>query len=102
YYEDDCNDLQPAWQDVFDALGAVFTTSSLAIGECGTTRAARKARYAERYYRGMSSSDPAFANMHVSHPRYVGGLFWWYFNEDHDNPAFMSVLEAALDDPFWR
>ncbi|HEY8429793.1 MAG TPA: hypothetical protein VIL20_15520 [Sandaracinaceae bacterium] len=102
YYEDDCHGLQPSWQEVFDRLGAVFTTSSLAIGECGTVHVARKARYAERYYRGMSSSDPAFANMRVSHPRYVGGFFWWYFSEDHDEPAVRSVLEAALDDPFWR
>ncbi len=101
YYEDDCNDLQPRWQDVIDRLGVVFPASELGIGECGTTRASQKARYVERYYQGMDSSDPAFANMHVSHPRYVGGFFWWYFDGDLDVPAVISGLHTALGGPFW-
>ncbi len=101
YYEDDCNDLQPDWQSIFDELGALFPRAELGIGECGTTLAARKRRYAERYYRGMTSSDPAFANMHVAHPRFVGGYFWWYFSQDLDVPAVTDTMHGALTSPFW-
>jgi hypothetical protein len=101
YYEDDCNDLQPDWQSIFDELGALFPRAELGIGECGTTRAARKRRYTERYYQGMSSSDAAFANMHVTHPRFVGGYFWWYFSQDADEPAVTDTMHDALSNPFW-
>lgn len=101
YYEDDCEGVQPRWQEVFDELGRLFPRASLGIGECGTTVAARKRRYAERYYHGMDSSDPAFANMRVSHPRFVGGFFWWYFSDDVDEPAVTETLRAAVSRPFW-
>ncbi len=101
YYEDDCNGLQPNWQTIFDELGAIFPSASLAIGECGTTESTLKARYVERYYQGMSSSDPAFANMRVDHPRFVGGYFWWYFSDDLRNTTVMDSLRAALGNAFW-
>lgn len=69
YYEDDCNGLQPDWQAVFDKLGRMFPSSLLAIGESGTAKSARKEDYVNRYYR-----------MTVSHPRFVHGGFWWYFD----------------------
>jgi len=101
YYEDGCEDLQPIWQDVFDQLGEVFGEAALGIGECGTRAANDKVHYVERYYHGMDSVDPALANMAVDHPRYVGGLFWWYFSEDLTNEPFYTALQQALDNPFW-
>lgn len=72
YYEDDCNGLQPNWQKVFERLGAIFPTAKLGIGECGTEKPlTTRKEYLRRYY-----------TMRVSHPRYVGGYFWWYFNRD--------------------
>jgi len=102
YYEDDCEGIQPEWQAVFDSLGEVFTDAKLGIGECGTTSAAQKVAYAERYYAGMDSSAPAMANMAVDHPRFVGGYFWWYFSDDMTNEAFFTVLQDALASPFWN
>lgn len=102
YYEDDCDSIQPAWQDVFDALGDVFPGAKLGIGECGTTNTAQKALYAERYYLGMDSSAPELTNMVVDHPRYVGGFFWWYFSDDLTNEPVYAVLQRALDSPFWN
>jgi hypothetical protein len=71
YYEDDCNNLQPDWQKVFDSLHVIFPNSKLGIGECGTTISEKKELYMNRYY-----------NMKITTPGYIGGYFWWYFKED--------------------
>ena len=71
YYEDDCNGLQPDWNTVFNRLATMFPNSKVGIGECGTTKAASKATYIDRYYR-----------MNVTAPRFIGGYFWWYFKQD--------------------
>jgi len=51
YYEDDCNNLQPNWQVVFDKLHKHFPNAKIGIGECGTTTASKKANYINRYYK---------------------------------------------------
>jgi hypothetical protein len=71
YYEDDCNELQPDWQPVFDSLHVLFPGSYLGIGECGTKYKDKKEKYIKRYY-----------NMNINTPDYVGGYFWWYFRQD--------------------
>ena len=71
YYEDDCNNYQPDWQQVFDSLHTMFPYSKLGIGECGTNIATRKEEYINRYYR-----------MNITTPNYVGGYFWWYYKQD--------------------
>jgi len=71
YYEDDCNNLQPNWQQVFDSLHVLFPNSKLGMGECGTVTAANKAAFINRYYK-----------MNITTPKYVGGYFWWYWYED--------------------
>ena len=71
YYEDDCNDYQPQWQEVFDSLHVLFPNSKIGIGECGTTNAGQKAAYAKRYY-----------SMNITTPNYIGGYFWWYYKQD--------------------
>jgi hypothetical protein len=102
YYEDDCAGIQPAWPAVFDRLGEVFPTAALGFGECGTAVAAAKVALVERYYRGMDLPDAAYANMHILHPRFVGGYFWWYFSEDLDAAAVYGALAGALGGPFWE
>jgi len=101
YYEDGCDGIQPEWQPVFDHLGTVFPAAALGFGECGTEDAESKAAYVTRYYQGMDLPDPAYANMHVDHPRFVGGLFWRFFSEDLGNPVVYGALVDALDGPFW-
>jgi hypothetical protein len=71
YYEDDCNDFQPEWQNVFDSLHVIFPNSFLGVGECGTKYPDKKAKYMKRYY-----------SMNTKTPNYVGGYFWWYFKQD--------------------
>ena len=71
YYEDDCNDLQPDWNPVFQRLARMFPNSQVGFGETGTKYSDRKRSYLTRYYQ-----------MKVNAPRYVGGYFWWYFHQD--------------------
>lgn len=71
YYEDDCNNYQPNWQNVFDSLHTIFPNSKLGIGECGTTNVNKKKEYMTRYY-----------SMKITTPGYVGGYFWWYYKQD--------------------
>ena len=71
YYEDDCNNLQPNWQQVFDSLHVLFPNSKIGMGECGSSIAANKAPYINRYYK-----------MNITTPNYIGGYFWWYYYED--------------------
>lgn len=71
YYEDDCNNYQPNWQQVFDSLHTIFPNSLLGIGECGTKTESKKAEYMTRYY-----------TMQVTTPGFIGGFFWWYYKQD--------------------
>ena len=71
YYEDDCNNLKPNWQAVFDKLHTMFPNAKIGFGEVGTSRKAKKAAYLTRYY-GLS----------ITTPNFVGGYFWWYFRQD--------------------
>ncbi len=71
YYEDDCNDFQPDWQNVFDSLNTIFPNSKLGIGECGTKISEKKSSFMKRYY-----------SMRISTPNFVGGYFWWYYKQD--------------------
>ena len=98
YYEDDCNNYQPNWQQVFDSLHVLFPNSNLGIGECGTNIANRKEEYINRYYK-----------MHITTPRYIGGYFWWYYRQDcvpWTSKPLWGVIEYAirasmlLDDPY--
>lgn len=83
YYEDDCNGLQPNWPEVINRLAAMFPNSKIGIGECGTTRRARKEEYIRRYY-----------GMQIDHPQFVGGWFWWYGRQDFvpKSKALWNVL----------
>jgi hypothetical protein len=101
YYEDDCEDIQPEWQLVFDSLGDTFPKAALGFGECGTTSENSKVAYVERYYRGMDLPNPKYSNMHIDHPRFVGGYFWWYFSEDMDNVEVYNALVDSLEGSFW-
>lgn len=88
YYEDDCNNYQPNWQQVFDSLHVIFPNAKLGIGECGTTNASRKAEYITRYY-----------TMNITTPNYIGGYFWWYYRQDcvpWNTKPLWQVLENAI------
>lgn len=89
YYEDDCNNYQPNWQQVFDSLHVIFPNSKIGIGECGTTRQSNKAEYINRYYR-----------MNITTTNYIGGYFWWYYRQDcvpWNTKPLWQVLDDAIN-----
>jgi hypothetical protein len=87
YYDDDCPGTKPDWSAVFSKLAMMFPTAKLGIGECGTTNAAAKTEFINRYY-----------GLKIAEPRYVGGQFWWYFVDDMvpSTKPLWSVLSTAM------
>jgi hypothetical protein len=71
YYEDDCENLHPDWQPVFDKLHAMFPNSKIGFGEVGTSKKAKKQEYMQRYY-----------STKITTPNFIGGYFWWYGKQD--------------------
>ena len=91
FYEDDCRISPPDWSAVFTRLGGIFPHAALGFGEVGTRHAARKAALVAHYY-GLA----------VTHPRFVGGYFWWYFRQDmvpRSRPLWRSLDAAFLSMP---
>ena len=71
YYEENTLAFpQPDWPGLFDRLGVLFPNSLLGIGETGTRKPDPQANL-HHYY-----------SMRIDHPRFVGGVFWWYFTLD--------------------
>ncbi|WP_316874543.1 hypothetical protein [Ralstonia edaphi] len=91
FYEDDCKIAPPDWNAVFARLGELFPHAALGFGEVGTRHAARKAALVAHYY-GLA----------ITHPRFVGGYFWWYFRQDmvpRSRPLWRSLDAAFLGMP---
>jgi len=87
YYEDDCNNYQPDWQSVMSKVSLMFPNSKVGIGECGTRQQDLKSGLLKQYY-----------SMNLSLPSFVGGYFWWYFNQDMvpKTKPLWSVLNNTL------
>ena len=89
FYEDDCNGIQPEWNQEFEKLAKIFPNSKLGFGEVGTAAASKKAEYVNKYYRDLS----------INHPNYVGGHFWWYFDsQKNGGPGDMTSKST----PLWK
>lgn len=71
FYEEDCENISPDWDQVFSDLHAIFPNSKLGFGEVGSSNSFQKETILRRYY-GMNRIRPEF----------VGGFFWWYFKQD--------------------
>lgn len=91
FYEDDCKIAPPDWSAVFGRLGELFPRAMLGFGEVGTRHIARKAALIAHYY-GLA----------ITHPRFVGGYFWWYFRQDmvpRSRPLWRSLDAAFITMP---
>jgi hypothetical protein len=70
HYDDECSG-RPQWSALFTQLGKIFPASYLAIGEIGTVYSERKSAQISSYYA-----------LRLKNPRFVGGYFWRYFEQD--------------------
>lgn len=73
YYPENCPEIKPDWNAEFTKTGNIFPNSKLGFGELGINGGtdAQKAALINEFY-----------PMQISHPRYVKGVFWWYFKEE--------------------
>ena len=73
YFPENCPEIKPNWNTEFQKIGAIFPNSKVGFGELGYEQGtqAQKEALIKQYY-----------PMTISHPRYVKGIFWWYFKEE--------------------
>jgi len=92
YYEEDCDGHSPTaeeWNTLFDDMGRLFPHAKLGMGEVGATTG-NKAGYLSRYYHPTQG---------ITHDRFVGGYFWWYFVEDmvpKTKPLYKTLTDTLL------
>ncbi len=97
YYEGDCGNPRDisTWPAVFERLHEMFPNAGVGFGEVGAVDS-----------QGNDIDDPGVAGsylqkyygMQVALSSYVGGDFWWYFDEDmvpRTRPLF-ATLRAAI------
>jgi hypothetical protein len=103
YYEDNCTNTiysQSHWNQIFNQLGALFPSSLVGFGEVG---------YSQGNWAGPNNSRLSnshkialmnrYYGLKISHPRYMGGYFWWYFGQDGipvHNPLWEALNKALL------
>jgi len=99
YYEGDCKGIRPTaatWTTYFARLHALYPHALVGFGEIGMDRPASAATVTTaqsimHYYYGLD----------INLPYYVGGYFWWYYNEDClplSTSPLGSALQAAISD----
>ncbi len=97
YYEDNCHGTRPTaatWTSYFRKLHSVYPHALAGFGEIGMTspvtgKTLASAKSLMRYYYGLR----------VKLPYYVGGYFWWYYDEDclpYTAKPLWRVLRSAL------
>jgi hypothetical protein len=80
YYEDDCKDIRPSaatWTAYFRKLHALYPNALLGFGEIGMNKPATASTLP-----AAESLIGYYYGLHISLPYYVGGYFWWYYDED--------------------
>jgi hypothetical protein len=85
YYEGSCNGIRPSaatWTAYFAQLHNLYPHALLGFGEIGMTNPVTSSTLSAAqslvgYYYGLA----------INLPYYVGGYFWWYYDEDCLPPA---------------
>jgi hypothetical protein len=80
YYEDDCRNLRPsdaAWTSFFRALHALYPRARVGFGEIGMNNPATPKTLA-----AAKSLITHYYSLPIRLPYYIGGYFWWYYDED--------------------
>jgi len=97
YYEGDCNGIRPSaasWIAYFAQLHSLYPHALLGFGEIGMDQPATSATLGT-----AASLMTYYYGLEIDLPYYVGGYFWWYYDEDclplADRPLW-SILQTAL------
>lgn len=95
WYPDQCNNIQPDWAVIFSHLASIFPNSSVGFGELGTANPEGGSQYEvnliKQFY-PMAASTPLPGS-------YVGGYFWWYYDEEMvptNETILLPVLNQAI------
>ena len=75
YYDKDNEGLHEDWDDMFSNLYKMFPNSLLGFGECGFANP-------HSIGRSFNAQADAYYRMKPYNDRYIGGYFWWYWQED--------------------
>ncbi|MBM2821058.1 MAG: hypothetical protein HW405_818 [Candidatus Berkelbacteria bacterium] len=91
YYPENCPEIKPVWNVEFTKIGNIFPNAKLGFGEIGMNGGtdAQKATLVNEFY-----------PMQISHPRYVKGVFWWYFKEEM--VPYTNYLWGVLNQSFTK
>jgi hypothetical protein len=80
YYEADCKDIRPStatWTAYFTRLHSLYPHAQLGFGEIGMNEPATSATLGT-----AQSLMSHYYGLDIALPYYVGGYFWWYYDED--------------------
>jgi hypothetical protein len=97
YYEGNCNGIRPTaatWTAYFARLHTLYPRAQVGFGEIGMDRPAT----GQSLGTARSIMD-SYYGLDITLPYYVGGYFWWYYDEDC-LPAATRPLWATLQTAF--
>lgn len=93
YYDGDNGGLHEDWNDMFSKLYRMFPNSLLGFGECGFANP-------HSIGRSFNAQADAYYRMKPYNDRYIGGYFWWYWQEDcvphKKNPRWQKIADNFL------
>jgi len=75
YYDDDNDGLHDQWKTTFYNLHNMFPKAKLGFGECGFSKPHKAGKE-------FNKQVAAYYKMERYNSSYVGGYFWWYWQED--------------------
>ena len=90
YYDEDNDGEHDDWNAVFENLYTLFPHSFFGFGECGFVSPHRAGN-------AFNKQAAAYYLMAPYNDRYVGGYFWWYWQEDcvphKNNPRWQTMYD---------
>ena len=90
YYDEDNDGEHDDWNAVFENLYTLFPHSLFGFGECGFASPHRAGN-------AFNKQAAAYYLMAPYNDRYVGGYFWWYWQEDcvphKNNPRWQTMYD---------
>ena len=90
YYDEDNDGEHDDWNAVFENLYTLFPHSFFGFGECGFASPHRAGN-------AFNKQAAAYYLMAPYNDRYVGGYFWWYWQEDcvphKNNPRWQTMYD---------